>query len=213
MSRLRIRVCAATLGGGLLLVLVLGGCPGPGETAMTAANNEGSSNDSSAVGGVGNADGGNAGNSGGAGGAGTDNAGDAGNSGSAGAGGAGGGPTGALVGVWRAQFVDPLFGPGQVELVLMANGTFSQQTIYQAGSLVTIFGTFRVFPTEALLRLDIQRGEPAETCGPLGCTPILYPAGESYGFTLLNNGQLVLQNINCNPAAGLVCVFNFVRVV
>ncbi len=66
----------------------------------------------------------------------------------------GGGPPAALVGVWRSAFVDPTFGPGVVELVLMSNGQFQQQTQYQAGALVTIFGTFRVFPGEALRKGD-----------------------------------------------------------
>ena len=125
----------------------------------------------------------------------------------------GGGPPAALPGVWRATFTDPFFGPAAVELILMGNGRFQQQTSYQAGALVTIFGTFRVFPNESLLRLDIERGEPSQTCGPLGCTDIIYPAGESHGYTLVNNNTLILQNVNCVPGAGLVCIFNYVRVV
>lgn len=124
---------------------------------------------------------------------------------------AGGGLPGSLIGVWRAIFLDPTFGPGQIELILMNNGQFQQQTIYQAGAIVTIFGTFRVFPDQPLLRLDIQRGEPSQTCGPLGCTQIIYPAGESYGYTLNADGTLTLQNINCVPGAGGVCVFNYTR--
>lgn len=123
-----------------------------------------------------------------------------------------GGPTAGLIGVWRASFVDPTFGPGQVELILMSNGRFQQQTAYQAGALVTIYGTFRVFPEQPLLRLDIERGEPTQTCGPLGCTPVLYPAGESYGYTLTADGRLVLQNLNCVEGSGAVCVFQFVRI-
>ncbi|MCO6435848.1 MAG: hypothetical protein J5J06_02030 [Phycisphaerae bacterium] len=125
----------------------------------------------------------------------------------------GGGPPTALTGVWRANFVDPNFGSGTVDLILMSDGSFQQQTAYQAGALVTIYGTYRVFTNEALLRLDIQRGEPAEACGPLGCTPILYPAGESYGYTVVDANNLTLQNINCVPGGGGVCVFNFVRLV
>lgn len=111
----------------------------------------------------------------------------------------GGGPAGALVGVWNASFNDPTFGPGTVQLVLMANGTFQEQYAYQAGSLITVFGTFRVFENEGLLRLDITRGEPSQTCGPLGCTQIIYPAGESYGYTLLDANTLLLQIANCDP--------------
>lgn len=125
----------------------------------------------------------------------------------------GGGNPAALVGVWQTSFVDPVFGPASVELILQSNGAFSQQTFYAAGSLITIFGTFRVFTTEALLRLDIQGGEPSESCGPLGCTPILYPAGESHGFTLNGDGTLTLQNLNCAPGAGGACVLTYVRAV
>lgn len=124
-----------------------------------------------------------------------------------------GGPSGALVGVWRAQFVDPTFGAGTVDLILMQDGTFQQQTAYQAGSLVTIYGTYRVFEAEGLLRLDIERGEPAEACGPLGCTDIIYPAGESYGYSLVDANTLVLRNINCVEGTGAVCTFNYGRTV
>jgi hypothetical protein len=126
---------------------------------------------------------------------------------------AGGGPPAALIGVWRAPFTDPQFGPAQVELILQQDGSFLQQTAYQSGALVTLFGTYRVFTAETLLRLDIERGEPAQACGPLGCTDILYPAGESYAYTLVNNDALQLTLINCdpnNPAS--VCTFNYARI-
>lgn len=122
-----------------------------------------------------------------------------------------GGPPLNLVGGWRSDFFDPTFGAASVELILMNNGRFQQQTIYQAGALVTIYGTFRVFPDQTLLRLDIERGEPAQSCGPLGCTDILYPAGESHAYSLLDNNTLVLQNINCVEGTGLVCTLNYFR--
>jgi hypothetical protein len=121
---------------------------------------------------------------------------------------AGGG--GNLVGVWRAAFADPNFGPGQVELILQSNGQFQQQTAYQAGSLVTIFGTFRTLPG-GILRLDIQRGEPTQFCGPLGCSPILYPAGETHSYSLPDNNALILQPVGCVPGTA-VCQFNYQRV-
>lgn len=125
----------------------------------------------------------------------------------------GGGPPAALAGVWRASFVDPNLGPAQVELILMRDGEFLQQTAYQAGALVTIFGTYRVLPSEALLRLDIQRGEPSESCGPLGCTPIIYPLGESHAYTIPDNNTLILTNVNCTPAGAPSCTFNYARAV
>ena len=67
----------------------------------------------------------------------------------------GGGPPAALVGAWRSAFVDRTVGPGVVELVLTNHGQFQQQTQYKAGALVTIFGTFRVFPGEALSKGDM----------------------------------------------------------
>jgi hypothetical protein len=127
-----------------------------------------------------------------------------------GGGGGGGAQAGSLPGVWRAQFVDPNFGPAQVELILQSNGQFQQQTAYLVGSLVTIFGTFRTLPGN-ILRLDIQRGEPAQTCGPLGCSPVLYPAGETHGFNLNRNNTLTLQPVGCNPGVS-VCRFDYQRI-
>jgi hypothetical protein len=124
---------------------------------------------------------------------------------------AGGGAPGALTGVWRSGFSDPFFGGASIELILQNNGSFQQQTLYAAGSLVTIFGTFRVFPDQALLRLDIERGEPTQSCGPLGCTPILYPAGESYGYSLNSDGTLTLLNLNCAPGQGGACALVYGR--
>lgn len=124
----------------------------------------------------------------------------------------GGGPAGTLVGVWNAAFNDPAFGPGTVQLILRADGTFQEQYAYQAGSLITVFGTFRVFENEGLLRLDIIRGEPSQSCGPLGCTDIIYPAGESYGYTLLDANTLLLNVANCDPNV-TVCSFTHQRQV
>lgn len=123
-----------------------------------------------------------------------------------------GGPPAALIGVWHASFIDPTFGPAAVELILMQDGRFLEQTSYQAGALVTVYGTYQ-FPLPGVLRLNIERGEPTESCGPLGCSPILYPAGETYNYTLVNNTTLTLEVANCNPAAGGVCVFNHQKVV
>ncbi|MEK6643017.1 MAG: hypothetical protein AABZ08_03850 [Planctomycetota bacterium] len=119
-----------------------------------------------------------------------------------------GGPPAALLGTWRAQFVDPTFGAGQVELIIMADGTFQQQTIYAAGALVTIFGTVRVLPDQAILRLDTQGGVPQQACGPLGCTDILYP-GETHNYSLPNANNLTTHNINC---AANACTYNYVRI-
>lgn len=128
----------------------------------------------------------------------------------AGAPGTGGNPA-ALVGVWRSQFTDPTFGAGQVELILQANGEMLQQTSYASGALVTFFGTWRVLPSEAVLRLDIERGEPDEFCGPLGCTDIIIPAGETYNYSLIDANTLQLELRVCDPTLG-PCTFNYAKV-
>jgi hypothetical protein len=119
-----------------------------------------------------------------------------------------GGPPAALLGTWRAQFVDPTFGAGQVELIIQANGTFQQQTTYAAGSLITIYGNVRVLPDQAILHLDTLGGIPDEACGPLGCTGILYPS-ETHNYSLPNANNLTTHNINC---AANECTYNYVRI-
>lgn len=126
--------------------------------------------------------------------------------------GAVGGNQAALIGVWRADFVDPTYGAGTVELILQADGSFLQQTSYQFGALVTIYGTYR-FPADNLLRLDIDRGEPAQSCGPLGCTDIIYPVGETHGYTVVDANTLTLTNVNCVEGAGTVCTITYTRTV
>ena len=110
---------------------------------------------------------------------------------------AGGGNPAALQGVWRAQFVDPTFGAGTIELILQNNGNFSQETNYALGARIYIYGTWRVLPDAAVLRLDTQGGVPTEQCSTVGCSPILYP-GETHNYTLSNNNAtLTTHNINC----------------
>jgi hypothetical protein len=123
-----------------------------------------------------------------------------------------GGPPLALPGVWRGQFNDPTFGSAAVELILMTDGSFLQQTAYQGGALVTIYGTYQVMPEIGRLRLNVQRGEPAQACGPLGCTNIIYPS-ESHSYSLTSATTLTLQNVNCTPSPVTVCVINYTKVV
>ncbi|MGC4045902.1 MAG: hypothetical protein QM758_19090 [Armatimonas sp.] len=121
--------------------------------------------------------------------------------------GGGGGTPNTFPGVWRSQFVNSTFGPGLVELAIQSNGSFSQQTTYARGSLVTIFGTWRVVGN--VFRLDVQRGEPRQFCGPLGCTDILYPS-ESHIYTFNGPNAMHLSNAACsgNPD----CEFTYGRV-
>ncbi len=121
--------------------------------------------------------------------------------------GGGGGTPNAFPGVWRSQFVNSTFGPGLVELAILPNGTFTQQTAYSRGSLITIFGTWRVVGN--VFRLDVQRGEPRQFCGPLGCNDILYPS-ESHLFTF--NGPNTLQLNNASCSANPDCQFTYGRV-
>lgn len=123
-----------------------------------------------------------------------------------------GGPPAGLVGVWRTSFVDPIAGPANVELILMQTGEFLQQTSYQSGALVTIYGTYS-FPAAGVLRLKIDRGEPEQFCGPVECTKILYPNGETHNYSLVNATTLMLQLVNCDPTAGNVCTFTYTKVV
>ena len=113
-----------------------------------------------------------------------------------------------ISGVWRSNFTDPNYGPGMVELVLQANGRFSQLTYYQAGAQVYIAGTYR-FPAGGVLRLDIQQAEPRQYCGPLGCNPIYYPDGETHYFRLEGRNTLVLRLVTCQQG---LCEFVYRRV-
>lgn len=123
-----------------------------------------------------------------------------------------GATTGRLVGVWRANFNDPLVGPAVVELNLMEDGSFLQQTAYGVGALITIYGRWNTQANGTQLRLNIDRGEPTQSCGPLGCTPITYPKGETHAFTFQGT-TLILRPTTCVPGTGCIEVFNYVRVV
>lgn len=122
-----------------------------------------------------------------------------------------GGGGGSVVGVWRATYNDPLVGPATIELVLQPDGNFSKQTA-SAVSLVTITGPYFVdFPEPAMLRLTIFHGEPSEFCGPLGCTQIQYPAGETYTYTLIDANTLQLRDFYCVEGQGVECTLTYAR--
>jgi hypothetical protein len=120
----------------------------------------------------------------------------------------GGAPGGGLSGVWRAVYNDPTTGPATVELILQSNGRFQQQTAASTGALITIYGTWQTLSGD-VLRLNIERGEPTETCGPLGCTKVLYPTGETHNFAQ-NGGNLRTTLITC--AANPACTINYARI-
>ena len=119
----------------------------------------------------------------------------------------GGGSPGGLPGVWRAVYNDPTFGTSQVELILQGNGNFQQQTLSGTGAVITIFGNWQTLPG-SVLRLNIERGEPTQTCGPLGCTKVLYPAGETHIYAVTGATlQTTLASCSANPA----CQINYAR--
>jgi hypothetical protein len=124
-----------------------------------------------------------------------------------GCGGGGGASGGELGGVWRAVYNDPTTGTAQIELILQDNGNFQQQTLAGTGALITIFGNWQILPNN-VLRLNIERGEPTQTCGPLGCTKVLYPAGETHNYAQ-SGANLRTTLISCasNPA----CTINYTR--
>jgi hypothetical protein len=103
-----------------------------------------------------------------------------------------------LVGIWRAQFADIQGNPATVELVLQPNGRYSQQTA-TGFSLLTIVGTYQFFVDQGILRLNIQQYEPREWCGPLGCSPILLPAGETLQFEMRDRDSLLTRTTGCAP--------------
>ena len=97
-----------------------------------------------------------------------------------------------LVGVWNCVGIGPRGGRVASQIVLQSNGSYSKQ--YKSlvtGYMTTTFGTYQVGPGQ--LRLNIRRGEPTQTCGPLGCNPIRYPAGESYSFAMPDANTLQLH--------------------
>lgn len=120
----------------------------------------------------------------------------------------GGGGAGNLVGVWRATYNDPVVGPTQVELVLQADGTFSE-TYTSATTFTFISGGYTVdLGQQGLLRLTVLDWFPKEFLG----TPILPVAGESWLYTFVDNNNLVLTNANCTNVNAPGCVLNHVRV-
>jgi hypothetical protein len=105
-----------------------------------------------------------------------------------------------FTGVWNGYYVDPTFGRVASQLILNGAGSFQRQDRnLDTGAMMTIFGDFKVFPTQRLLRLNIRRGEPTETCGPLGCNPIRYPAGESHNYSFADANTMLLHFAACKP--------------
>jgi hypothetical protein len=127
--------------------------------------------------------------------------------------GGGGGTGGNLVGTWRAAYNDPLVGPTTVDLVLQPNGQFSE-SYTSASSLTYITGPYFInfAGTPGLLRLRIEQQYPTEFCGPLGCTPIIPLAGESWNYSFNGNNQVTFTNFYCTDLTVPGCTLNYARV-
>lgn len=122
-------------------------------------------------------------------------------SGSSGSQGGVGSEAGQLSGTWRAQYHDDQFAATvKVELVLISTGTFSEQyeTIADVGgtSLQTFTGNWEVLP-DSVLRLNIEDWQPKQFCGPLGCSDILKPPGESKRFRFADANTLMISAVEC----------------
>jgi len=92
-----------------------------------------------------------------------------------------------LVGVWNFQA-----NGYKSELVIQPDGRYSKHDQY-GGMMTLIRGEISVTEEPAVLRLNIRDFDPKETCGPLGCDPIVMPAAENYRFRLTAN-ELVLTD-------------------
>ena len=79
-----------------------------------------------------------------------------------------------LVGTWRATAITEA-SKQQVEIVIQANGTYSQQWRGQ-NVLNTFTGSWRPMGG-GLVRFDIDDWQPRKWCGPVGLAEILRPPG------------------------------------
>ena len=79
-----------------------------------------------------------------------------------------------LVGIWRATAITQA-GKQQVEIVIQANGTYSQQ--WRGQNVLNTFTRSWRPMRGGLVRFDIDDWQPRRWCGPLGCTEILRPPG------------------------------------
>jgi hypothetical protein len=120
-----------------------------------------------------------------------------------------GSPNGQFLGIWNATYTDPNFGRVASQQIFGANGSYQRQDQgLDTGALTTIYGSFQVFADQKLLRITIDKGEPSQTCGPLGCNPIIYPKGESYNYGFADANTLNMHFAYCAPNQ---CNFTYKR--
>jgi len=102
----------------------------------------------------------------------------------------------ALTASWRGNTASPYCdGDVPVELVVEASGKFTHKSTCN-GALSTFTGPW-TNPSGSTLRLDVSDYSPKEFCGPLGCTQIVQPTGETHAFSFPNATTLKLVNAEC----------------
>ena len=104
-----------------------------------------------------------------------------------------GGGAGNLVDVWQGGFNDPTVGPTRVDLVLLADGTFTE-SYTSATTLTYISRGYSVdVGMQGLLRLTVLDYFPKDFLG----TKIQPIAGGSWLYSFIENNNLVLTNADC----------------
>jgi hypothetical protein len=118
----------------------------------------------------------------------------------------GGAPTGLdrshWVGIWHAEVPDG-FGVSQVEMILQANGKFSEQTTNASANYqLTVTGEWDIFTftDRPMLRFTVTNWEPKEWCGPLGCSAVNIPTGMSEYFAFIDATHVQITQANCTSA-------------
>lgn len=102
------------------------------------------------------------------------------------------------VGIWRGQEPD-VVGTADVETTLQADGTFSSLARSErAGTVTRMWGNWEIRSGDpALLRFTIKGHDPTQFCGPLGCTPVLAPAGVTWAFRFIDRNTVALRGSGC----------------
>jgi len=92
-----------------------------------------------------------------------------------------------FTGSWYGSGADASGGRVASQLVLFADGRYQKQDrALASGATSTIYGHYRVFPEQSLLRLDIERSQPAQRS-----------PGESYTFRFSGSNVMTLHLTSC----------------
>lgn len=114
-------------------------------------------------------------------------------------------------GIWHGRVPDS-FGISDVEMIFMADGTFSEQFVNaSANYMLTITGQWDVFTFSGrpMLRFAVENWEPKEFCGPLGCSPVTIPTGMSEDFKFKDATHVIIIQPDCR---GTGCENAFTKV-